>query len=761
MPLVERQEDSAGHVFPVRRDRERRNEGSSTGREPLRAHTFTRTELQKEMRYVKDPVKLAEVTLRILRQGDTQSALNVVRHASKSMNCTVAWNHIVDKYMTNGKTTPAIKTFNEVSLELSCDDSLAHVHASPQMKKRQQPPDAYTYTILLRGLADRPQYLQSLPRALSIYNSMSASNSPVKPSIIHTNAVLNVCARAQDVDMMFTVAANLPNRGKGAPDNMTFTTILNAVRSQMWNDGNNLKGETDEEKTARRQQGVNQARRMWEDIIGRWRQGDLKVDEELVCAMGRVLLLGGLDRDYDDVLSLLAQTMNVPRPVATLQEKDAEREAQREEQSRSRNVKRELNEAEHLLLSDVESTETKSTGPSASIATQALSSEQELPLSEFAPITLPTNTRIAHARPGRNTLSMAIDACIRLRSPTAAQIYWSQLTERIEPDQENYHMYLRLLRLRRAAGPAVELVEEMSSPGGVGVSPKTYRIAMSACTRSAETSKHSVRPAARRLIQSMKQHLEEPDLKTCQMYLALIMKSNEDKVVGPPPVPDPPSSTDSTTTWRRNPSFPHPAGRNTTTNWRLLWRDVTELNDCVANLKSLLQYGTLDENPPSTNDLQPHQPSTIDTADPDEFSTSRPKLKAKSKAPKKNPGGTLTFEKKPLHAQAGTSVLTEQSKTEIRTFIRKLVAVYDKIINAGGEEMGSYERNELRKTKSRLVVWNLRMLEGGRGRLEKQTYIRRESARGKRVTIRDADGARLDQGDEDSVGIDGQLYQQG
>jgi len=66
---------------------------------------------------------------------------------------------------------------------------------------------------------------------LAVYNSMFAPNSAVTPNIIHTNAIINVCARGKDMDALWSVAGRLPERGPGAPDKWTFTTILNALAS--------------------------------------------------------------------------------------------------------------------------------------------------------------------------------------------------------------------------------------------------------------------------------------------------------------------------------------------------------------------------------------------------------------------------------------------------------------------------------------------------------------------------------------------------
>src|SRR5271167_2783318 len=100
------------------------------------------------------------------------------------------------------------------------------------MKKRGQKPDGHTYTILFRGMAEFTHYPQTLSKALSIYHSMDAENSPVQPNVIHTNAILKVCSRANDMDALFGIVAKLRRKGLRAPNNLTFTTILNAIRQR-------------------------------------------------------------------------------------------------------------------------------------------------------------------------------------------------------------------------------------------------------------------------------------------------------------------------------------------------------------------------------------------------------------------------------------------------------------------------------------------------------------------------------------------------
>ena len=396
------------------------------------------------------------------------------------------------------------------------------------MKKRAQVPDARTYTTLFRGLAWHAKFPNSLDRALSIYHSMFADTAPVKPSIIHTNAVLKVCALSGDMDALLGVAAKLPERGNGAPDTLTYTIILNAIRNTTveamvkQQDGSRI--------TEGRKRAVLQGRRLWEEIRERWARGDLFMDEELVCAMGRTLLLGE-EQDLDDVLSMLEQTMGVPRQVPRLG--DPARHGARQPEERQLNGFLE----EGVIPSPIALA--NSTNPTRSEATSHLPPLDNLAtaVSPFSP--LPNLNPSTLVRPSRNTLSLALEACTSMHLPRPAQDYWGLLTSpdgayNIPPDTNNYHSYLRLLRLQRASKLAVELVNDMAdgtikspTPGRTMLEPKVFRIAMSACVRDKNNS--SALSHASGLVKTMLATLEDTDPPTLTSYLDLALSSRYSK----------------------------------------------------------------------------------------------------------------------------------------------------------------------------------------------------------------------------------------
>jgi hypothetical protein len=87
-------------------------------RNETRSATVRFKSLQPELARLQDPVKLADHTVRLLRNGKKEQALELVRAASKDRQCTVSWNFIINDYMQAGKVQLAFHSFSEVSATL-------------------------------------------------------------------------------------------------------------------------------------------------------------------------------------------------------------------------------------------------------------------------------------------------------------------------------------------------------------------------------------------------------------------------------------------------------------------------------------------------------------------------------------------------------------------------------------------------------------------------------------------------------------------
>jgi pentatricopeptide repeat protein len=180
------------------------------------------------------------------------------------------------------------------------------------MKKRAQVPDAQTFTIIFNGCSQHKDSTQALGKVLSMYNSMLTEKSPVRPNTIHLNAVLKMCARAGNMEAMFSIVDQMAWDGLTAPNNLTYTTIFNALRMHITTGPRDTM--TPMQRRSYQQKNILHARHVWTDVVKAWRKGKIWIDEELACSMGRLLLVGN-EQDHDDVLSLVEQTMNIPRQV--------------------------------------------------------------------------------------------------------------------------------------------------------------------------------------------------------------------------------------------------------------------------------------------------------------------------------------------------------------------------------------------------------------------------------------------------------------
>lgn len=372
------------------------------------------------------------------------------------------------------------------------------------MKKRAQFPDSYTYSILLRGLSINAHRSGVLEKAVTVYHSMSAPNSKVAPTIIHTNAVLRVCARALDMDALWGIAAKIPETGPNSANGVTYVTILNTIRQSLL--VNVPLGETEEATAIRRERGIMEGRRIWEEVITKWRNADLVIEEELVCAMGRLLLVGARPRDWDDVLSLVEQTMDIPRLVPRLGT-PARTEAGYP-QLRAPNV------SEQFRFDDDHLTPSKSPARGDEflpIATQGVAGVVSNPLN--------------YATPSNNTLSMVQEACLKVVASKAADEYWFLLTDPgtygVKPDVNNLNHRLRLLRQNRASASVVRLLTEEFAAQNLQPRAGTFRIAMSTCVR--DKNNHNSLKHAGQILDLMMKKLEDADPKTVAKYAELAL----------------------------------------------------------------------------------------------------------------------------------------------------------------------------------------------------------------------------------------------
>lgn len=390
------------------------------------------------------------------------------------------------------------------------------------MKKRGHKPDAHTYTIMLRGFTMHHKKPNAVADAIKVYDSIFRPESNIKPSIIHSNAIINCLGRALNMDSLWSVAGRLPDRGPGSADKWTYTTILNTMQACAVRDAGQL-AETDGDQEAAAkviQNAIREGRKLWENVISRWRSGEVNIDQTLVCAMGRLLLLGQ-KQDWDDIFSLVQQTMGLPRATPPMVNRPKENSQPLQDA-----LALPPPEADDASSPDLEQLE-------LAVADEAADKVKN----EFAVVDLsnrPMGGRNGadkaspYANVANNVLSLLIEAAIKLKQIAAGKKYWAKLTHPdnepfVMPDDDNLHSYLRLLRISRSSKEICDLLRHPVNGAleGVWYRRGTFMIAMSTCARDFKNP--NVFAYASTILDLMQSKLSKPDLKVMSMYLSLAM----------------------------------------------------------------------------------------------------------------------------------------------------------------------------------------------------------------------------------------------
>ncbi|KAL2134191.1 hypothetical protein VTI74DRAFT_812 [Chaetomium olivicolor] len=413
------------------------------------------TIVKKQLQYATDPFHIAQHVHRALERGSFDEALLMTRMASRKAKVEVSWNHLIDYQMKNRRLNAAVKLYNE-------------------MKKRGQIPNAKTYTIIFRGCAQSLHPKLAVAQATKIYNFMCKYGA-LKPNTIHMNAVLEVCARAGDMENLFLILSTA-NDGLRTPDSSTFTIIFNALR----HDVKKAPGEldlVDAEVRAEIKKTIDQARAIWADVLSRWKNAKIVLDEHVVCAMGRILATGDY-KDNDSILHLLQQTMKIPRldkptvPLPKLRNPESAL----------------LPEDEAAAVANASSATDSSAPENAQTENVDAPAPENIDVSNMSPKakaelihTKPTDAPI-YAQPGCKTLSLALTALANTRRTSRAHKYWTYFTKHlgVQPDPENYYCYLRTLAVGHASAQVADLIDSMHP---TIMSALTFRRGMSACIK--------------------------------------------------------------------------------------------------------------------------------------------------------------------------------------------------------------------------------------------------------------------------------------
>ncbi|KAK4106914.1 hypothetical protein N658DRAFT_439858 [Parathielavia hyrcaniae] len=380
--------------------------------------------VKKQLGLAEDPYHIAQHVSKALERGSFDEALLMTRMASRNKKVEVSWNHLIDYQLKNRRLHAAVKLYNE-------------------MKKRAQIPNAKTYTIIFRGCALSLHPKLAVSEATRLYNFMLKQGA-LKPNTIHMNAVLEVCARAGDLESLFTVLSSVNGKLR-SPDAHTYTIVLNALRHDVGKTEKSNLGLVDTEVRREMQKNIQRARAIWGDVISYWRSAKLIIDEHLVFSMGRILTAGDY-KDNESVLELLEQTMQLPRfdkPNVQLPT---------------------LSSSAGLAVPDNQVPD---------LSAMSGKARRELANSRASSSPL-------YAKPGNKTLSLVLTVLTNTRKTSSAPRYWSYLTQTLDvtPDAENYYVYLRTLAAGHASGHVAKLVTTMPT---ALLSAVTFRRAFTAC----------------------------------------------------------------------------------------------------------------------------------------------------------------------------------------------------------------------------------------------------------------------------------------
>ncbi|KAG5438933.1 hypothetical protein PCANB_002263 [Pneumocystis canis] len=224
-----------------------------------------------------DFVSILKSILDIFAAGNIKDAIIKVRNHNQKVPCTVAWNHIIDYCMNTGRISLALRYFNE-------------------MKKRAHFPNAHTFTILLHGFFKNIEHPKSVSYALYVYKSLWLSKYVDRLSIIHINAILQVCAASKQSETAFKIFEEISDNNFVA-DTITYTILFNILGYENMMDINMY----------------NRRQKILKQVIYLWKAKDLVVDESLVCSIIRSFLQGKKSEDWDFVFTLIEFFFGIKR----------------------------------------------------------------------------------------------------------------------------------------------------------------------------------------------------------------------------------------------------------------------------------------------------------------------------------------------------------------------------------------------------------------------------------------------------------------
>ncbi|EEP77364.1 predicted protein [Uncinocarpus reesii 1704] len=360
--------------------------------------------LKKELKWVgNDRVALMGRIEKMLTGDEFEKAVALVMAAEKEgVESIASWNALLSEELKKNGPEMGFKLFND-------------------LKKRGVKPNAHTYSMLFRELADHPSK-KAVQIGMSLYDTLRR-DSTVPPSIQHTNAMLQVCSNHNNMGALWEIVGELPTKGPGAPDNVTYSTILGAIHK-------NAKAVTDKLHPIRDDKLIKQkkipvlreGRLLWADIVARWREGERN--------SGSRRSAESQEDEYGPTAAEEISSEVLFKPVN---------------------------------LDDIPVQATPGFGA------------RKPPKATYP---LPTNPELTIILRACRHFA---------EGPAIGKQYWTMLTApdgpfKINPDRTSYHEYLRTLRATRSSALSLQVIEKEMIPKGIAFT-NTFIIALSTCFR--------------------------------------------------------------------------------------------------------------------------------------------------------------------------------------------------------------------------------------------------------------------------------------
>ncbi|PYI22051.1 hypothetical protein BO99DRAFT_420372 [Aspergillus violaceofuscus CBS 115571] len=477
----------------------------------------TKKQVEMELKWLPDPKRLAERVGRLLQAREIIMAAALVRAAQKEgRECMVAWNYIFEYCMKQGATMAAYKFYTD-------------------MKKRGRRPNSHTYTIMMNGFSvyNPREKAKNVDAAMRVYRSIE-ENPDVERDIIHSNAMLKVCWLQEDMDTLWRVAGDLPEEGPGSPNAHTYTIILRAIQSRLERSTQDIPSKHVRPHCEKRKAAITEGKRVWADVVYRWKKGQLQLDNHLVHSMAELLLNAFSDYNCWEVLALYNQTAGLP---IFANKPSPDKEYEDKWASKRHGKRRDGPNADYLPFVNYnnEPIETEVTKESESELVEEQEPEQEQEQENFDHLFDPVHDGTGSSAPalitlGNREIDVLLEACLTMvQGMRPGKQYWEYLTREghadlIKPDAAAIHQYLRLLRYSRSTREAIAVIRDQMVPAGI-TDPKTFHIAMSVCRR--DTRNGNVLQLADEMLDLMGRALVLPEPRALVGYLDLVQSLKE------------------------------------------------------------------------------------------------------------------------------------------------------------------------------------------------------------------------------------------